>query len=53
MVASCGYLAVSNAWVAVGVGCEDTAQRRNAHLVLEGSVLRHGAVQVPLNLLRS
>lgn len=48
-----GYLAVPDAGVAVGVGGEDTAQCRDAHLVLEGSVLRHGAVQVPLDLLRS
>lgn len=53
MVVAHGYLAVSNAGVPVGVGCEDAAQCSNAHLVLEGSVLRHGAVQVPLNLLRS
>lgn len=35
------YLTVANAGVAVSVGCKDTPQRRNAHLVLKGAVLRH------------
>lgn len=48
-----GYLAVPDTGVAVGVGCENTAQCCNAHLILKGSVLWHGAVQVPLNLVRS
>lgn len=46
------YLAVSYARVAAGVGSEDPAEGSDAHLILEGVVLRHGAVQVPLDLLR-
>lgn len=45
------YLAVPDTWVVVGVGCEHPPQRRDARLVLEGRVLRQGAVQVALNLL--
>ena len=47
------YLAVANAGVAVGIGGEHTAQCGDAHLVLEGAVLGHGAMQVPLDLLCS
>lgn len=46
------YLAISYARVAAGVGSEDPAEGSDAHLILEGVVLRHGAVQVPLDLLR-
>lgn len=45
------YLAVADARVTGGVGSEHTAQGSDAHLILEGAVLGHGAVKVPLDLL--
>ena len=46
------YLAVSDLSVAVGVGGEHPPQGGDAGGVLEGGVVREGAVEVPLNLLR-
>ena len=46
------HLAVPDLGVPVGIGRQDSPQRRDARFVLEGGVLRQGAVQVPLYLLR-
>lgn len=46
------HLAVPDLGVPVGVGRQDSPQGRNARFVLESGVLRQGAVQVPLYLLR-
>lgn len=45
------YLAVADAGVPVSVGREHAPQRCNAILILEGMVLRHGAMKVALDLL--
>lgn len=50
-VHACVYLTVSDAGVPVSVGRQDSSQRSDAHLILKGVMLRHGAVEVSLDLL--
>ena len=45
------YLAVSDLGVAVGIGGEHPPEGGDAGGVLEGGVVREGAVEVPLDLL--
>lgn len=47
------YLTVSDLWVAVSVGGEDSPERGDAGGVLESRVVRQRTVQVALDLIRS
>ena len=46
------YLAVANGGVSERVGSQHPAECSDPELILEGRVLRHGAVEVSLDLLR-